>query len=69
MCIWDDYNEQDIESFLGAVIKEEDLNPWKQLWFQDIKGWPADFGLVEGRWQEHKCFHGKYECYDAGIIK
>lgn len=67
--IWDDYKDKDIKEFLWAVIKEEDLSPWKQLWFQDIKGWPADFGLVEGRWHEHKCFHGKYECYDAGMIK
>ena len=67
--VWDDYEETDIESFLRAVIKDEDLDPWIEKWFPDIKGWPADFGLIEGQWQEHECTHNEFECYDAGIIK
>ena len=45
-----------------------DLSPWTKKWFPDIDGWPADFGLVDGQWQEHKCVHGEYECYDAGVF-
>ena len=67
--IWDDYKETDIRNFLGAVTKDQDLSPWIKKWFPDIKGWPVDFGLIEGQWQEHRCMHGGFECYDAGIIK
>ena len=67
--IWDDYKETDIHEFLEAVIKGIDLSPWIEKWFPDIKDWPADFGLIEGQWQEYRCIRGEYECYDAGIIK
>ena len=66
--VWDDYKETDIREFLEAVIKGLDLSPWIKKWFSDIKGWPADFGLVDGQWQEHRCIHGEYECYDAGVF-
>jgi hypothetical protein len=67
--IWDDYKDEDIREFLEAVIKGIDLSPWIEKWFPDIKDWPDDLGLIEGQWQEHKCMHGGFECYDAGIIK
>ena len=66
--VWDDYFEEDIREFLESVIKDQDLSPWIKKWFPDIKGWPADFGLIEGQWQEHKCMHNSFECYDAGIF-
>ena len=66
--IWDDYFEEDIKEFLWVVIKGLDLGPWIKKWFPDIKGWPVDFGLIEGQWQEHKCIHGTNVCYDAGVI-
>ena len=66
--VWDDYKDEDIHEFLHAIIKDMDLSPWIKKWFPDIKGWPADFGLVDGQWQEHKCVHGEYECYDAGVF-
>ena len=69
MFIWDDYKDEDIREFLEAVIKDEDLSPWIEKWFPDIKGRPADFGLIDGDWIEHRCIRGEYECYDAGIIK
>lgn len=69
--VWDDYKDEDIKEFLFAIIKGQDLSPWKQLWFPDLQPnqYPADFGLVDGKWLEHQCFHGGFECYDAGIIK
>ena len=67
--IWDDYFEEDIKEFLWVVIKGLDLGPWIKKWFSDIKGWPVDFGLIEGQWQEHKCIHGTNVCYDSGYIK
>jgi len=77
--IWDDYKDKDIKEFLWAVINGDDLGPWIEKWFPDIKGWPVDFGLIGGDWIEHKCMHGGHECYrtyrvshlcyDAGIIK
>ena len=76
--VWDDYKDEDIESFLRALIEDRDLSPWIEKWFPDINGWPADFGLIDGQWQEHKCFHGGYKyhgahkvpqlCYDAGVF-
>ena len=66
--VWDDYKETDIREFLEAVIKGIDLSPWIKKWFPDIKGWPADFGLIDGDWIEHKCMHGGFECYDVGIF-
>ena len=66
--VWDDYKETDIREFLEAVIKGLDLSPWIKKWFPDIKGWPVDFGLTTGHWQEHRCMHGGFECYDAGVI-
>ena len=66
--VWDDYFEEDIHEFLESVIKGQDLSPWIKKWFPDIKGWPADFGLIEGQWWEHKCMHNSFECYDAGIF-
>ena len=66
--VWDDYFEEDIREFLESVIKDQDLSLWIKKWFPDIDGWPADFGLIEGQWQEHKCMHNSFECYDAGIF-
>ena len=66
--VWDDYKDEDIESFLRALIEDRDLSPWIEKWFPDINGWPADFGLTEGQWQEHPCFHSRYKCYDAGVF-
>ena len=66
--VWDDYFEEDIREFLESVIKGLDLSPWIKKWFPDIDGWPADFGLIDGQWQEHKCMHNSFECYDAGIF-
>ena len=67
--VWDDYKDKDIKEFLWAVINGDDLDPWIEKWFPDIGDWPADFGLIDGDWIEHKCMHGEFECYDAGIIK
>ena len=66
--IWDNYKDEDIESFLRALIEDRDLSPWIEKWFPDINGWPADFELTEGQWQEHPCFHSRYKCYDAGVF-
>jgi len=66
--VWDDYKDEDIREFLHAIIKDMDLSPWIEKWFPDIDGWPADFGLIDGQWQEHRCIHGGHECYDAGRI-
>nr|DAJ53915.1 MAG TPA: endonuclease-like protein [Caudoviricetes sp.] len=66
--VWDDYKDEDIKEFLFAIIKGLDLGPWIKKWFPDIKGWPVDFGLTTGHWQEHRCMHGGFECYDAGVI-
>ena len=66
--VWDDYKDEDIHEFLHAIIKDMDLSPWIKKWFPDIDGWPADFGLIDGQWQEHRCIHGEYECYDAGVF-
>ena len=64
--VWDDYKDEDIHNFISAIIKGQDLSPWIKKWFPNIKGWPADFGLIDGDWIEHKCIHGDFECYDAG---
>ena len=68
--IWEDYKEEDMERFLRAVIEGGDLNEWKQKWFPELNSnqWPADFGLIDGDWMEHKCMHGGFECYDSGIM-
>ena len=67
--VWDDYKDEDIHNFISAIIKGQDLSPWIKKWFPNIKGWPADFGLIDGDWIEHKCMHGDFECYDAGVIQ
>jgi len=64
--VWDDYKDEDIHNFISAIIKGQDLSPWIKKWFPNIKGWPADFGLIDGDWIEHKCIHNEFECYDAG---
>ena len=67
--VWDDYKDEDIHNFISAIIKGQDLSPWIKKWFPNIKGWPADFGLIDGNWIEHKCTHNEFECYDAGVIQ
>ena len=67
--VWDDYKDEDIHNFISAIIKGQDLSPWIKKWFPNIKGWPADFGLIDGDWIEHKCIHNEFECYDAGVIQ
>ena len=66
--VWDDYKDKDINEFLWAVIKDQDLSPWIEKWFPDIKDWPADFGLIDGDWREHECVHGGFKCMDSGIV-